>query len=304
MNALTIKSLEKIYQNGTVALKKVSLKVDDGDFFALLGPNGAGKSTLLGIISSLVTKTSGNVSIFDVNIDEDFGLARSMLGIVPQEVNFNQFETLDEILINQAGYYGIPRREATEKSNYLLNKLKLWKQRKNISRTLSGGMKRRLMIARALIHDPKLLLLDEPTAGVDIEIRKTMWDFFKKLNSSGTTIILTTHYLEEAEQLCNRVGIINDGSIIVDTSMTELLSKRNSESFILDCVEKYTDLPELGSANVLAIDDLRFEITVEKGTDLNGIFKELSKSGIDIKSMRNKGNRLETLFLDLTGNYE
>tara|TARA_B100000579_G_C22833040_1_gene857102 strand:+ start:543 stop:1457 length:915 start_codon:yes stop_codon:yes gene_type:complete len=304
VNALTIKSLEKIYQNGTVALKKVSLKVDDGDFFALLGPNGAGKSTLLGIISSLVTKTSGNVSIFDVNIDEDFGLARSMLGIVPQEVNFNQFETLDEILINQAGYYGIPRREATEKSNYLLNKLKLWKQRKNISRTLSGGMKRRLMIARALIHDPKLLLLDEPTAGVDIEIRKTMWDFFKKLNSSGTTIILTTHYLEEAEQLCNRVGIINDGSIIVDTSMTELLSKRNSESFILDCVEKYTDLPELGSANVLAIDDLRFEITVEKGTDLNGIFKELSKSGIDIKSMRNKGNRLETLFLDLTGNYE
>ena len=304
MNALTIKSLEKIYQNGTVALKKVSLKVDDGDFFALLGPNGAGKSTLLGIISSLVTKTSGNVSIFDVNIDEDFGLARSMLGIVPQEVNFNQFETLDEILINQAGYYGIPRREATEKSNYLLNKLKLWKQRKNISRTLSGGMKRRLMIARALIHDPKLLLLDEPTAGVDIEIRKTMWDFFKKLNSSGTTIILTTHYLEEAEQLCNRVGIINGGSIIVDTSMTELLSKRNSESFILDCVEKYTDLPKLGSASVLAIDDLRFEITVEKGTDLNGIFKELSKSGIDIKSMRNKGNRLETLFLDLTGNYE
>ena len=304
MNALTIESLEKIYQNGTIALKNVSLKVDDGDFFALLGPNGAGKSTLIGIISSLVTKTSGRVSIFDINIDKSFRLARSMLGIVPQEVNFNQFETLDEILINQAGFYGIPRKEAVEKSNYLLNKLKLWKQRKDISRTLSGGMKRRLMIARALIHDPKLLLLDEPTAGVDIEIRKTMWDFFKTLNSSGTTIILTTHYLEEAEHLCNRVGIINNGSIIVDTSMTEILSKRNSESFILDCVEKYTDLPELGSASVLAIDDLRFEITVEKGTDLNGIFKELSKSGIDIKSMRNKSNRLETLFLDLTGNYE
>mgnify|MGYP001398013286 CR=1 FL=1 len=304
MNALTIESLEKIYQNGTIALKNVSLKVDDGDFFALLGPNGAGKSTLIGIISSLVTKTSGRVSIFDINIDKSFRLARSMLGIVPQEVNFNQFETLDEILINQAGFYGIPRKEAVEKSNYLLNKLKLWKQRKDISRTLSGGMKRRLMIARALIHDPKLLLLDEPTAGVDIEIRKTMWDFFKTLNSSGTTIILTTHYLEEAEHLCNRVGIINNGSIIVDTSMTEILSKRNSESFILDCVEKYTDLPELGSASVLAIDDLRFEITVEKGTDLNGIFKELSKSGIDIKSMRNKGNRLETLFLDLTGSYE
>ncbi len=304
MNALTIESLEKIYQNGTVALKKVSLKVGNGDFFALLGPNGAGKSTLIGIISSLVTKSSGSVSIFDVNIDKNFGLARSMLGIVPQEVNFNQFETLDEILINQAGFYGIPRKEAAERSSYLLNKLKLWKQRKDISRTLSGGMKRRLMIARALVHNPKLLLLDEPTAGVDIEIRKTMWDFFKKLNSSGTTIILTTHYLEEAEQLCNRVGIINGGSIIVDTSMTELLSKRNSESFILDCAEKYTDLPELGSASVLAIDDLRFEITVEKGTDLNGIFKELSKSGIDIKSMRNKGNRLETLFLDLTGNYE
>ena len=304
MNALTIESLEKIYQNGTIALKDVSLKVDDGDFFALLGPNGAGKSTLIGIISSLVTKTSGRVSIFDINIDKSFGLARSMLGIVPQEVNFNQFETLDEILVNQAGFYGIPRKEAVEKSDYLLNKLKLWKQRKDISRTLSGGMKRRLMIARALIHDPKLLLLDEPTAGVDIEIRKTMWDFFKTLNSSGTTIILTTHYLEEAEHLCNRVGIINGGSIIVDTSMIELLSKRNSESFILDCAEKYTDLPDLGSANVLAIDDLRFEITVEKGTDLNGIFKELSKSGIDIKSMRNKGNRLETLFLDLTGSYE
>ena len=304
MNALTIESLEKIYQNGTIALKNVSLKVDDGDFFALLGPNGAGKSTLIGIISSLVTKTSGRVSIFDINIDKSFGLARSMLGVVPQEVNFNQFETLDEILINQAGFFGIPRKEAIEKSDYLLNKLKLWKQRKDISRTLSGGMKRRLMIARALIHDPKLLLLDEPTAGVDIEIRKTMWDFFKTLNSSGTTIILTTHYLEEAEHLCNRVGIINGGSIIVDTSMIELLSKRNSESFILDCAEKYTNLPDLGSASVLAIDDLRFEITVGKGTDLNGIFKELSKSGIDIKSMRNKGNRLEKLFLDLTGSYE
>ncbi len=304
MDALTIKSLEKTYKNGTIALKKVDLQVCDGDFFALLGPNGAGKSTLIGIISSLVMKTSGSVNIFGVDIDDNFGLARSMLGIVPQEVNFNQFETLDDILINQAGFYGIPRREAAERSNFLLDKLKLWKQRNDISRTLSGGMKRRLMIARALIHEPKLLLLDEPTAGVDIEIRKTMWDFFKNLNNSGTTIILTTHYLEEAEQLCNRVGIINHGSIIVDTTMMELLSKRNSESFILDCAEKYTELPELGSASVLAIDDLRFEITVEKGTDLNGIFKELSKSGIDIKSMRNKGNRLETLFLNLTGNYE
>lgn len=304
MDALTIKSLEKTYKNGTIALKKVDLQVCDGDFFALLGPNGAGKSTLIGIISSLVMKTSGSVNIFGVDIDDNFGLARSMLGIVPQEVNFNQFETLDDILINQAGFYGIPRREAAERSNFLLDKLKLWKQRNDISRTLSGGMKRRLMIARALIHEPKLLLLDEPTAGVDIEIRKTMWDFFKNLNNSGTTIILTTHYLEEAEQLCNRVGIINHGSVIVDTTMMELLSKRNSESFILDCAEKYTELPELGSASVLAIDDLRFEITVEKGTDLNGIFKELSKSGIDIKSMRNKGNRLETLFLDLTGNYE
>ena len=304
MDALTIKSLEKTYKNGTIALKKVDLQVCDGDFFALLGPNGAGKSTLIGIISSLVMKTSGSVNIFGVDIDGNFGLARSMLGIVPQEVNFNQFETLDDILINQAGFYGIPRREAAERSNFLLDKLKLWKQRNDISRTLSGGMKRRLMIARALIHEPKLLLLDEPTAGVDIEIRKTMWDFFKNLNNSGTTIILTTHYLEEAEQLCNRVGIINHGSVIVDTTMMELLSKRNSESFILDCAEKYTELPELGSASVLAIDDLRFEITVEKGTDLNGIFKELSKSGIDIKSMRNKGNRLETLFLNLTGNYE
>ena len=304
MDALTIKSLEKTYKNGTIALKKVDLQVCDGDFFALLGPNGAGKSTLIGIISSLVMKTSGSVNIFGVDIDGNFGLARSMLGIVPQEVNFNQFETLDDILINQAGFYGIPRREAAERSNFLLDKLKLWKQRNDISRTLSGGMKRRLMIARALMHEPKLLLLDEPTAGVDIEIRKTMWDFFKNLNNSGTTIILTTHYLEEAEQLCNRVGIINHGSVIVDTTMMELLSKRNSESFILDCAEKYTELPELGSASVLAIDDLRFEITVEKGTDLNGIFKELSKSGIDIKSMRNKGNRLETLFLDLTGNYE
>lgn len=304
MYALTIKSLEKTYKNGTIALKKVDLQVCDRDFFALLGPNGAGKSTLIGIISSLVMKTSGSVNIFGVDIDDNFGLARSMLGIVPQEVNFNQFETLDDILINQAGFYGIPRREAAERSNFLLDKLKLWKQRNDISRTLSGGMKRRLMIARALMHEPKLLLLDEPTAGVDIEIRKTMWDFFKNLNNSGTTIILTTHYLEEAEQLCNRVGIINHGSVIVDTTMMELLSKRNSESFILDCAEKYTELPELGSASVLAIDDLRFEITVEKGTDLNGIFRELSKSGIDIKSMRNKGNRLETLFLDLTGNYE
>ena len=299
MNALTIESLEKTYKNGTPALKNVNLKVNEGDFFALLGPNGAGKSTLIGIVCSLITKSSGTVKIFDVDIDDNFGMARSMIGIVPQEVNFSQFETLMEILVNQAGFYGIPKIEATERSEHLLQKLKLWKQRYDISRTLSGGMKRRLMIARALVHQPKLLLLDEPTAGVDIEIRQTMWDFLRELNDSGTTIILTTHYLEEAEQMCQKVAIIDLGSIIVNSTMRDLLSKKNSESFVLDCKEKYEKLPQLNSAHLFAIDNLQFEVTLEKGTDLNQIFEELSRSGIEIKSMRNKSNRLERLFLDL-----
>ena len=239
MHALTIKSLKKTYSNGTCALKGIDLKVKDGDFFALLGPNGAGKSTLIGIVCSLITKTSGTVKIFGTDIDKNFALAKSKIGIVPQEVNFSQFETLMEILINQAGFYGISKKEAAERSEYFLNQLKLWDQRYDISRTLSGGMKRRLLIARALIHKPKLLLLDEPTAGVDIEIRQAMWDFLRELNNSGTTIILTTHYLEEAEQMCENVAIIDLGSIIVDTSMRNLLSKRNSESFIFDCEKKY-----------------------------------------------------------------
>jgi len=304
MHALTIESLGKTYGNGTRALKSIDLKVKDGDFFALLGPNGAGKSTLIGIVCSLITKTSGTVKIFGTDIDKNFALAKSKIGIVPQEVNFSQFETLMEILINQAGFYGISKKEAAERSEYFLDQLKLWDQRYDISRTLSGGMKRRLMIARALIHKPKLLLLDEPTAGVDIEIRQAMWDFLRELNNSGTTIILTTHYLEEAEQMCENVAIIDSGSIIVDTSMRNLLSKRNSESFIFDCEEKYRQLPKLESAKALAIDDLRFELTVAKGTDLNKIFENLSQNGINVKSMRNKSNRLEKLFLDLVNGNE
>ncbi len=304
MHALTIESLGKTYGNGTRALKSIDLKVKDGDFFALLGPNGAGKSTLIGIVCSLITKTSGTVKIFGTDIDKNFALAKSKIGIVPQEVNFSQFETLMEILINQAGFYGISKKEAAERSEYFLDQLKLWDLRYDISRTLSGGMKRRLMIARALIHKPKLLLLDEPTAGVDIEIRQAMWDFLRELNNSGTTIILTTHYLEEAEQMCENVAIIDSGSIIVDTSMRNLLSKRNSESFIFDCEEKYRQLPKLESAKALAIDDLRFELTVAKGTDLNKIFENLSQNGINVKSMRNKSNRLEKLFLDLVNGNE
>ena len=304
MLALSITDLKKTYANGNMALGGISLEIKKGDFFALLGPNGAGKSTLIGIINSLVEKSSGNVKIFDVDIDKNFPLAKSYLGIVPQEINFNQFETILEILTNQAGYYGISRKKALFRSEYLLNNLKLWERRNDISRELSGGMKRRLMIARALIHKPSLLLLDEPTAGVDIEIRHSMWNFFKEINNEGVTIILTTHYLEEAENLCRNLAIIDSGKIVINTSVRELLAERNKEIFIIECNEKYESLPNFNNGSCTQIDDYRFEISINRISNLDSFFRELAESDLKIQSIRNKNNRLEELFLGLTQNNE
>jgi len=298
-HALSIHDLTKTYSNGFEALKGVSLSVEEGDFYALLGPNGAGKSTTIGIICSLITKSGGKVRIFDKDIDDDFSSAKRSLGLVPQEFNFNVFEPVEEILVNQAGYFGIDRTIAFERAERYLKQLGLWEKRRNQARELSGGMKRRLMIARALIHEPRLLILDEPTAGVDIEIRRSMWRFLRELNERGTTIILTTHYLEEAESLCRNIGIIDEGQIIENTGMKQLLSQLDMETFILDTREPVNDIPENFPECVRKIDDTTLEVDILRDHSINFLFDELSKHGIEILSMRNKTNRLEQLFVHM-----
>ncbi len=297
--ALTIQNLSKVYDNGFEALKGISLQVEQGDFFALLGPNGAGKSTTIGIICSLVSKSGGQVSVFGVDIDEDFPAAKKFIGIVPQEFNFNQFEKTFDIVVNQAGYYGLPRHLARERAEHYLRALGLWDKRDTQSRMLSGGMKRRLMIARALVHEPKLLILDEPTAGVDIEMRRSMWDFLRRINAEGTTIILTTHYLEEAEALCRHIAIINRGEIVEHSSVKALLRQLRREVFILDCVEALPDGVEVPGFASSRVDDHTLEVVVEQGQRINAVFAALDRQGIHISSMRNRANRLEEMFVNL-----
>jgi ABC-2 type transport system ATP-binding protein len=297
--ALAIKQLSKTYEDKFGALKGIDLNVAPGDFFALLGPNGAGKSTTIGIICSLVRKTAGTVKIFGHDIDQDFSLAKQYVGVVPQEFNFNQFEKPIDILINQAGYYGIPAKLARERAEKYLKQLALWDKRDTPSRTLSGGMKRRLMIARALIHEPKLLVLDEPTAGVDIELRRSMWAFLQEINRQGTTIILTTHYLEEAESLCRNVAIIDHGEIVKNTSIRELLTQLNTETFVLDTKEQLDHCPQVAGYPLKQVDGHSLEVAVEKSQSINELFAALTEQGIHVVSMRNKTNRLEELFFDL-----
>lgn len=299
--ALDIKGLHKVYKSGTVALSGIDLQVKQGDFFALLGPNGAGKSTTIGIISSLVNKTSGSVKVFGHDIDTELEAAKSQLGLVPQEFNFNQFETLLQIVVNQAGYYGVPKKLALERAEKYLGQLGLWEKRHARSRELSGGMKRRLMIARALMHEPKLLILDEPTAGVDIELRRSMWEFLRKINQQGVTIILTTHYLEEAEMLCRNIAIIDKGQIIENTSMKALLSKLTVETFVLDVAGDIAKV-QLDGFSWRQLDDHSLEVDVEKSQGLNPIFAQLTAQDIKVLSMRNKANRLEELFVTLVEN--
>ncbi len=299
MQALSLRKLSKTYGTGVHALKGIDLDVGQGDFFALLGPNGAGKTTAIGIVSSLVTKTSGTASVFGHDIDTDLEAAKACLGVVPQEINFNQFEKVSTILVNQAGFYGIPRRIAKQRVEQWLRKLQLWDKRDAISRTLSGGMKRRLMIARALIHEPRLLILDEPTAGVDIEVRRSMWEFLRQINEAGTTIILTTHYLEEAETLCRNIAIIDEGRIIENDRMATVLRKLHSEVFVLNVRHPVAVAPELPGYAVAIAGDGSLEVEVKKDQNLNDIFAALSARGIEIVSMRNKANRLEELFLRL-----
>ena len=300
MNALTIRNLQKTYKNGTEALRGVDLDVTEGDFFALLGPNGAGKSTTIGIIAGLVNKTRGKVQIFDKDIDLDPAAAKACLGLVPQEFNFNQFEPIVEILVNQAGYYGIDRKLAFARAEQYLTQLELWDRRNLMARELSGGMKRRMMIARALIHEPRLLILDEPTAGVDIEIRRSMWTFLRQINNTGTTIILTTHYLEEAENLCNNIAIIDHGLTIEHTSMRSLLSQLNLETFVLYLDRQDHSVPEsIPGCECRVIDDDVIEVDISRENSMNRVFETLSQHGIKVLSMRNKSNRLEQLFMGL-----
>ena len=301
MFAVKITDLTKRYAKGEEALKGIDLTVSAGDFFALLGPNGAGKSTKIGILSSLVNKSSGSIEVFGHDLEKEPELAKSCIGLVPQEFNFNQFEPVDEILINQAGFYGIPRAEAKQRAEHYLKKLSLWDKRKAQARELSGGMKRRLMIARALVHNPKLLILDEPTAGVDIEIRRSMWSFLKEINQAGTTIILTTHYLEEAESLCRNIAIIDKGVIIENTSMTSMLRRLNQEVFVLDTEDAIDDLPRLKGFELTQVGESSFEVSVAKESGLNRLFSALNEAGITVLSMRNKQNRLEQLFIDMVG---
>jgi|TARA_Y100001937_G_scaffold36994_1_gene52844 ABC-2 type transport system ATP-binding protein len=296
--ALDITGLHKVYKSGTVALSGIDLQVRQGDFFALLGPNGAGKSTTIGVISSLVNKTRGKVSVFGFDIDSQLEQAKSQLGLVPQEFNFNQFETVLQIVVNQAGYYGVPKKIAIERAEKYLGQLGLWEKRHARARELSGGMKRRLMIARALMHEPKLLILDEPTAGVDIELRRSMWEFLRSINQQGVTIILTTHYLEEAEMLCRNIAIIDKGQIIENTTMKALLAKLTVETFVLDLADVPANL-RLDEFNWRALDDHSIEVDVQKSQGLNPIFSQLSEQGIKVLSMRNKANRLEELFVTL-----
>jgi len=299
MPALAVSQLTKIYRGGFQALKGVDLTVEEGDFFALLGPNGAGKSTLIGIVASLVNKTSGKVEVFGHDLDRDPEAVKGCLGLVPQEFNFNLFLPVVEVVLNQAGYYGVPRREARVRAERYLRQLDLWDRRDTEMRKLSGGLKRRLMIARALVHEPRLLILDEPTAGVDIEIRRSMWAFLREINRAGTTIILTTHYLEEAESLCRNVAIINHGRIAERADIGELLRRLRTETFVLNLKGRVADLPELGGFVLQHIDDCTLEVEVSREHTINGLFEALSRNGIEVISLRNKQNRLERLFLDM-----
>ena len=299
MKALSITNLKKEYTGGLQALKGIDLNVEKGDFFALLGPNGAGKSTTIGIISSLVTKTSGEVKILDIDIDENHSLAKKKLGVVGQEVNFNQFEKVGDIIRNQAGYYGLSFKQARDSAKYYMRKLDIWDKRNEQARKLSGGMKRRVMVAKALVNNPDLLILDEPTAGVDIELRRSLWDFLTEINDQGTTIILTTHYLEEAERLCRNIAIIDSGEIVENTSMQELLTRLEVETFVFDLSTPITDLPKSLDFEMLLENPQKLKVTVGKGQGLNSVFEILSNSGIQISSMRNETGRLEELFLGL-----
>lgn len=300
--ALSIRSLTKIYGNGFHALKGIDLDVQQGDFFALLGPNGAGKSTILGVVCSLVQKSAGQVSIFGVDIDRDFARAKYHLGVVPQEFNFNQFEKVLDIVLAQAGYYGMPRREALSRAESLLKDLDLWEKRNASARMLSGGMKRRLMIARALMHRPRLLILDEPTAGVDIELRRSMWDYMRRINrEEGTTIILTTHYLEEAESLCRNVAIINHGEIVRNTSVRELLAELDTETFLLDLAQPIAQAPAIKGFEVEQVESAQLAVLLHRGQRLNDVFTALSEQDIEVVSMRNRANRLEEMFVSMVG---
>ena len=297
--ALEISNLQKIYTNDVVALKGIDLKVSEGDFFALLGPNGAGKSSTIGIIGSLVNKTAGSVKIFDIDIDENFPEAKRMLGVVAQEVNFGGFERVLDIVVTQGGYYGIPAKEGHAKAESVMKRLGLWDKRFDQARTLSGGYKRRLMIAKALIHEPKLLILDEPTAGVDIELRREMWEFLKEINSNGTTIILTTHYLEEAEQLCKNIAIIDHGEIVEDTNMKDLLSRLDVQGFVLDLDKPISAAPQIEGFPMRLDDPTTLVAAVSKDNNINDLFKLLSAQSIQVNSMRNESNRLEELFIEM-----
>ncbi|PMR73998.1 ABC transporter ATP-binding protein [Billgrantia endophytica] len=298
--ALSIRGLTKVYGNGFHALKGIDLDVEQGDFFAMLGPNGAGKSTTLGVVCSLVQKTAGQVSIFGIDIDRDFPRAKYHLGVVPQEFNFNQFENVSDIVLAQAGYYGMSRREALPRAKQLLTDLGLWDKRNGNALMLSGGMKRRLMIARALMHRPKLLILDEPTAGVDIELRRSMWEYMRRINrEEGTTIILTTHYLEEAESLCRNVAIINHGEIIRNTSVRGLLAELDTETFLLDLAHPVYELPDVAGFEVRQVDSAQLAVVVHRGQRMNDIFTALSEKDIQVVSMRNRANRLEEMFVSM-----
>ena len=299
MNALNIKNLQKTYKNGVNALKGVELTVKEGDFFALLGPNGAGKSTVIGIVCSLVNKTAGQVEVFGQNLDSNSADVRMHIGLVPQEFNFNIFEPVGEILINQAGYYGINRKEATKRAEVYLKQLDLWEKRFDMAKELSGGMKRRLMIARALMHRPKLLILDEPTAGVDIEIRHSMWEFLQQVNAEGTTIILTTHYLEEAESLCNNIAIIDKGITIEQTQMRSLLDRLHVETFILYLATAIESLPDCGDYSIRLVDETTLEVDINQDQNISDVFHTLKNCNIEIVSMKNKTNRLEQLFISM-----
>jgi ABC-2 type transport system ATP-binding protein len=299
MQALSVRALTKTYDNGVQALKGVDLDVEQGDFFALLGPNGAGKTTLIGILTSLVLKTAGTATVFGHDLDRELELAKSCVGVVPQEMNFNMFETPLTIVVNQAGFYGIPRPVARERAERYLKQLQLWDKRNGIARALSGGMKRRLMIARALMHEPRLLILDEPTAGVDIEIRRSMWEFLKEINARGTTIILTTHYLEEAESLCRNIAIIDHGGIVERDRMDNLLRRLQTETFVLNLRAPLPAAPALPAFALTRVDDHTLEAELSKSQSLNALFTELSSHGIEVVSMRNKVNRLEEVFMRL-----
>ena len=302
--ALEITDLKKTYPGGVEALKGISLSVNEGDFYALLGPNGAGKSSTIGIIGSLVTKSSGTVKIFDVDTEKNSPLAKTMLGVVSQEINFSQFEKVMDIVVTQAGFYGIPKKEALPRVESILKRLSLWDKRDQQARTLSGGYKRRLMIAKALVHEPKLLILDEPTAGVDIELRREMWSFLKEINKNGTTIILTTHYLEEAEQLCRNIGIIDDGKIVANTGMKDLLGSLNVQGFVFDLQSPLDKAPVIDGFPIKLEDSLTLVAAVSKDRSINALFDELTKLNIKVKSMRNEANRLEELFIEMVNSNE